>query len=82
MGISAGKIIVGEAIIAERAPPVEPPKEVVKQLSDISNKLKVGNLINLSETTAEAGNGRRLSSYFLVKKESDYLDHNIKNNRR
>lgn len=83
MGISAGKIIVGEAVIAERAPPpVEPPKEVVKQLRDISNKLKVGNLINLSETTAEAGNGRKLSSYFVVNKESDYLDHNIRNNRR
>lgn len=80
MGIIAGKIVVG-SLVAYEKPSVEVlttstrDAAAIKSLSEIHRKDADDNqIVPLAD--------RRFSSYFLVNKESDYLDHNIKNNRR
>lgn len=85
MGIVAGKIITGGKVVAERKKP-EPVsrKKVVtlQSLADLRSSEKVvvkeDNEGNKTITPVD----KRLSSYFVVNKESDYLDHNTKRNRR
>ncbi len=76
MGIIAGKIITGGSVIAERVIADSQPRNTtqMKSLSELRRDEQGGSLTESAD--------KRLSSYFLIKKESDYLDHNIKNNRR
>ena len=66
MGILTGKIIVGARPAKVR------PERTVKSFAEIRPDVP-----EPEQTVTQAD--KRLSSYFLVKKESDYLDHNIRN---
>lgn len=86
MGIVAGKFITGSTVVAERKQPerqaVSPKTISMKSLADLrsSEKVTVKKDEQGNETIVPVD--KRLSSYFVVNKESDYLDHNIRNNRR
>lgn len=86
MGIVAGKFITGSVVVAERIEQPEPitNRNVIsmKSLADLrsSEKVTVKKDEQGNETIVPVD--KRLSSYFVVNKESDYLDHNIRNNRR
>jgi len=86
MGIVAGKFITGSVVVAERKEQPEPitNRNVIsmKSLADLrsSEKVTVKKDEQGNETIVPVD--KRLSSYFVVNKESDYLDHNIRNNRR
>ena len=77
--ISAGRLITGARVVYE-APPKKKNTESFKQLT-MTRSLADNQSFNIEETEPELID-KRLSSYFLVQKESDYLDHNIRNNRR
>jgi hypothetical protein len=86
MGIVAGKFITGSVVVAERIEQPEPitNRNVIsmKSLADLRSSEKV--IVKKDEQGNETivPVDKRLSSYFVVNKESDYLDHNIRNNRR
>jgi hypothetical protein len=86
MGIVAGKFITGSVVVAERKQQPQPTtnRNVIsmKSLADLrsSEKVTVKKDEQGKETIVPVD--KRLSSYFVVNKESDYLDHNIRNNRR
>lgn len=86
MGIVAGKFITGSVVVAERKEQPEPitNRNVIsmKSLADLRSSEKV--IVKKDEQGNETivPVDKRLSSYFVVNKESDYLDHNIRNNRR
>jgi hypothetical protein len=86
MGIVAGKFITGSVVVAERTEQPQPTtnRNVIsmKSLADLrsSEKVTVKKDEQGNETIVPVD--KRLSSYFVVNKESDYLDHNIRNNRR
>ena len=86
MGIVAGKFITGSVVVAERKEQPEPitNRNVIsmKSLADLrsSEKVTVKKDEQGNETVVPID--KRLSSYFVVNKESDYLYHNIRNNRR
>lgn len=87
MGIVAGKFITGSTVVYEK-PVAEVPKVPVRNVIAIKSlaELRTSNKVEIKEDTE--GNpeivpvDKRLSSYFVVNKESDYLDHNKKLNRR
>ena len=80
MGIIAGKFITGGAVIAERKkvqPVIVNRNSIeVKSLADLrsSENVEVRKDSEGNETIVPVD--KRLSSYFVVNKESDYLDHN------
>lgn len=83
MGIVAGKFITGSTLVYEK-PVAEVPKVPVRNVIAIRSlsELRTSEKLEVKEDTE--GNkeivpvNKRLSSYFLVNKESDYLDHNKK----
>ena len=83
MGIIAGKFITGQQVVYEK-PVAEVPKIPVRNVIAIRSlaELRTSEKLEVKEDTE--GNkeivpvDKRLSSYFLVNKESDYLDHNRK----
>lgn len=81
--ISAGRIITGAQVIYE-----EPPKQpkyngiVLKSLGELRTSNKVELKENENGDMEIVPVDKRLSSYFLIQKDSDYLDHNKKLNRR
>ena len=83
MGIVAGRFITGQQVVYEK-PVVEVPKIPVRNVIAIRSlaELRTSEKLEVKEDTE--GNkeivpvDKRLSSYFLVNKESDYLDHNRK----
>lgn len=75
MGILAGKLVIGSSVAYEKPTVNNIDNTVaVRSLSDLHNDTDNGPIATPAE--------RRLSSYFVVNKESDYLDHNNRNNRR
>lgn len=81
MGIVANKIVIGNQVIFEK--PEEP--KLIKEPRSSGSKISANRIIVGSKTVSEAEQApvdTRLSSYFLVQKESDYYNHNIRNNRR
>ncbi len=85
MGIVAGKFITGGAIVAERrAPEVVSNKNAItlQSLADLRSSEKVAVKVDSEGNETIVPVDKRLSSYFVVNKESDYLDHNTKRNRR
>ena len=75
MGVSAGKLVIGSSVAYEKPTVNNTDNTVaVRSLSDLHNDADSAPIATPAE--------RRLSSYFVVNKESDYLDHNIRNNRR
>ena len=82
MGIVAGKFITGSVVVAERKQQPQPTtnRNVIsmKSLADLrsSEKVTVKKDEQGNETIVPVD--KRLSSYFVVNKESDYLDHNRK----
>lgn len=87
MGIIAGKFITGQQVVYEK-PVTEVPKVPVRNVIAIRSlaELRTSDKLEVKEDTE--GNqeivpvDKRLSSYFVVSKDSDYLDHNRKLNRR
>ena len=83
MGIIAGKFITGRQVVYEK-PVAEVPNIPVRNVIEIRSlaELRTSEKLEVKEDTE--GNkeiapvNKRLSSYFLVNKESDYLDHNKK----
>jgi hypothetical protein len=86
MGIVAGKFITGSVVVAERIEQPEPitNRNVIsmKSLADLRSSEKVTIKKDEQGNETVVPIDKRLSSYFVVNKESDYLDHNIRNNRR
>ena len=86
MGIVAGKFITGSVVVAERKEQPEPitNRNVIsmKSLADLRSSEKVTIKKDEQGNETVVPIDKRLSSYFVVNKESDYLDHNIRNNRR
>jgi len=86
MGIVAGKFITGSTVVAERKQPepiiVNRSAMGMKSLADLRSPEKV--MVKKDEKGNETvvPVDKRLSSYFVVDKDSDYLDHNKKLNRR
>ena len=83
MGIVAGKFITGSAVVYEK-PVAEVPKIPARNAIAIRSlaELRTSDKVEVKED-AEGNReivpvDKRLSSYFLVNKESDYLDHNKK----
>ena len=80
MGILAGKFITGGTVVAERKKPepVVVNRNIItmKSLADLrsSEKVMVKKDDEGNETIVPVD--KRLSSYFVINKESDYLDHN------
>ena len=70
MGIIAGKIVVGSSVAYEK-PTAEAKTTSIKSLTEIRRNDPDGNPVDIPTD-------KRLSSYFVVNKESDYLDHNKK----
>jgi len=83
MGIVAGKFIIDSTVVFEK-PVAEVPKIPVRNVIAIRSlaELRTSDTIEVKEDTE--GNleivpvDKRLSSYFVVNKHSDYLDHNKK----
>lgn len=84
MGIkSVGRLITGTQVAYEK-PVVEVPKTPVRNMIAIKSlaELRTSEKVEIKEDIE--GNqvivpvDKRLSSYFLVNKESEYLDHNKK----
>ena len=86
MGIVAGKFITGSVVVAERKQQPQPTtnRNVIsmKSLADLRSSEKVTIKKDEQGNETVVPIDKRLSSYFVVNKESDYLDHNIRNNRR
>jgi len=86
MGIVAGKFITGSVVVAERIEQPQPTtnRNVIsmKSLADLRSSEKVTIKKDEQGNETVVPIDKRLSSYFVVNKESDYLDHNIRNNRR
>jgi len=87
MGIKAGRFITGSQVIFEK-PTVEVPKVptynaiAIRSLSELRTSDKVEIKKDAEGNQSIVPVDKRLSSYFVVNKESDYLDHNKKLNRR
>lgn len=55
----------------------------LQDVADAVNNRRTGAAINQAPVEQQATNQEKLkTSYFLIDKESDYLDHNRKHNRR
>lgn len=81
--ITAGRIVTGAQVVYEE-PPKQPKYDgiVLRSLSELRTSDKVEIRENDDGNKEIVPVDKRLSSYFLVQKESDYLDHNKKLNRR
>lgn len=85
MGIVAGKFITGGTVVAERKKPEVLNKKntiTLQSLADLRSSEKVVVKEDSEGNKVITPVDKRLSSYFVVNKESDYLDHNTKLNRR
>jgi|688.fasta_scaffold115117_7 hypothetical protein len=87
MGIKVGRFITGSQVVFEK-PTVEVPKAptynaiAIRSLSELRTSDKVEIKEDAEGNQSIVPVDKRLSSYFVVNKESDYLDHNKKLNRR
>lgn len=84
MGIIAGKFITGSQLVYEKpvaTTPRIPDRNIaaIKSLSELRTSDKVEIREDAEGNKVIVQVDKRLSSYFLVDKESDYLDHNIRN---
>jgi len=87
MGIVAGKFITGSQLVYEKPTvevPVVPTHNVIaiKSLSELRTSDNFEVKENTDGSKEIVAIDKRLSSYFVINKESDYLDHNTKLNRR
>jgi len=90
MGIVAGKFVVGQTVVATTATKQLPAIEEHDKQPEIQQlhqygKIKVGNFVNLNKFVKAVSApppvsdaDKRLSAYFVIPKDSDYLDHNRK----
>jgi hypothetical protein len=84
MGIIAGKFITGSQLVYEKPVATTPGISdrniaAIKSLSELRTSDKVEIREDAEGNKVIVQVDKRLSSYFLVDKESDYLDHNIRN---